>query len=59
MERTTLEPEGEKPILRVPEPEAPQNAQQEGAAPQQKYLHLAGPQLKGEQSEAEATTGRQ
>ena len=50
MELTTLEPEGEKSVLRVPEPEAPQNAPLEGAAPQQEYLQLAGPRLQGEQS---------
>ena len=33
VEPTALEPEGEKPILRVPEPEAPQNDLLEGAAP--------------------------
>ena len=56
-----LEPEGEKPVLRVLEPEAPQNALLEGAAPQHKYLQLAqlvGPRLEGEQSGAEVTTDR-
>ena len=51
MEPTALEPEGEKPILRVPEPEAPENSLLEGAAPQHKYLQLAqlaGPWLEGE-----------
>ena len=43
-----MELEGEKPVLRVPEPKAPQNAPLEGAAPQQKYLQLAGPRLEGE-----------
>ena len=58
MDLTTLDTEGEKPVLRVPEPEAPQNALLEGATPQQKYLQLAGPRLEGEQSGAEAATGR-
>ena len=61
MEPTTLEPEGEKPVLRVPEPEAFQNALLEGAARQQKYLQLAqlvGPWLEGEQSRVEAATGQ-
>ena len=41
VEPMELDPEGEKPILRVPEPEAPQKALLEGAAPQKKYRHLA------------------
>ena len=53
-----LEPEGEKPGLRVPKPEVPQNAPLEGAAPQQEYLQLAGPRLEGEQSRVEVATGR-
>ena len=57
MELTVLEPEGKKPGLRVPEPEAPQNAPLEGPAPQQEYPQLAGPRLEGEQSGAEAATG--
>ena len=61
MESTALDPEEEKPVLRMSVPEAPQNALVEGAAPQQKYLQLAqlaGPRLEGEQSGAEAATGR-
>ena len=58
MELTVLDPEGEKPGLRVPEPEAPKNAPLEGVAPQQEYLQLDGPRLKGEKSEAEAATDR-
>ena len=58
VELMALEPKGEKPVLRVPEPKAPQNAPLEGAAPQQKYIQLAGPRLEGEQSGAEAATGR-
>ena len=53
-----LDPEGEKPELRVPEPEAPQNAPLEGDAPQQEYLQSAGPRLEEEQSRAEAATSR-
>ena len=52
VELMVLEPEGEKPGLRVPEPEAPQNAPLEEAAPQQEYLQLVGPRLEGEQSGA-------
>ena len=52
-----LEPEGEKPVLRVAEPEARQNALVEVAAPWKKYLQLAGPRLEGEQSGVEAATG--
>ena len=40
------------PGLRVPEPEAPQYAPLEGAAPQQEYRQLAGPRLEGENSGA-------
>ena len=54
MEPTELDPKGEKPVLRVLEFEAPQNASLEGAVPQQKYLQLAGPWLEGEQRWAEA-----
>ena len=43
-----LELEGEKPVLRVPQPEAPQNAPLEGAPPQEKYLQMASPLLEGE-----------
>ena len=53
-----LESKGEKPGLRVSEPEVPQNAPLEGAAPEQEYLQLAGPRLEGEQSGAEVATGR-
>ena len=52
MELAALELEGEKPGLRVPEPEAPQYAPLEGAAPQQEYLQLASPRLEEEQSVA-------
>ena len=58
MELTAPEPDGEKQVLRVPKPEAPQNAPPEGDAPQQEYLQLGGPRLEGEQNEAEAATGR-
>ena len=38
--------------LRVPEPEAPQYAPLEGAAPQQEYRQRDGPRLEGEKSGA-------
>ena len=47
-----LEPKGEMSGLRVPEPEAPQYAPLEGAAPQQKYRQPAGPRL-GPEAEGE------
>ena len=43
-----LNSKGEKPGLRVPEPEALQNAPLEGAAPQQEYPQLADPRLEWE-----------
>ena len=48
MELTVLELEGEKPGSRVPEPEVPQNAPLEGAAPQREYLQIASPRLERE-----------
>ena len=44
-ELTVFDSEGEMPVLRVSEPEAPQYAPLEGAAPQQEYRQLAGPRL--------------
>ena len=52
VELVALEPVGEKPRLRMPEPKAPQYAPLEGVAHQQEYRQLASPQLEGEESGA-------
>ena len=44
-ELLVLEPEGEMPVLRVLEPEAPQYAPLKGAAPQLEYRQPAGPRV--------------
>ena len=44
------------PVLRVPEPEAPQYAPLEGDAPQQEYRQPAGPRL-GQEARGDKSRG--